>query len=77
MDKNRIDLYQSENQLNIYSSEVINSVELFDIQGKTIKLTDNINSNIYQMDTNLSSGIYLIKTILMNGESQTDKIIIR
>ena len=77
MDKNRIDIYQSENQLNIYSSEVINSVELFDIQGKTIKLTDNINSNIYLMDTNLSSGIYLIKTILMNGESQTDKFVIR
>jgi len=47
------------------------------MKGQKIQQVDEVNNNIYQMNTNLSTGIYLIKTILTNGESQTDKIVIR
>jgi len=76
-ENNSINIYQTNENITISAKEKINRIELFDLQGQKIQQANEINNNIYQMNTNLSTGIYLIKTILMNGESQTDKIIIR
>jgi len=72
-----INIYQTNESITISSKEKIEKIELFDMKGQKIQEINNINNNIYQMNTNLSTGIYLIKTILMNGELQTDKIVIR
>jgi len=72
-----INVYQTNENIIISSFENIERIELFDLQGNAIGKANNINDNIYQMNLNVSSGIYLIKTILTNGESQTDKISIR
>jgi len=74
---NSINIYQTNESITISAKETINRIELFDIKGQKIQEINNINNTIYQINLNLSTGIYLIKTILMNGESQTDKISIR
>jgi len=74
---NSINVYQTNESITISAKEKINRIELFDIKGQKIQEINNINNTIYQINLNLSTGIYLIKTILMNGESQTDKISIR
>ena len=76
-ENNSINIYQTNESITISSKEKIEKIELFDIKGQKIQQANEINNNIYQMNTNLSIGVYLIKTILTNGESQTDKIIIR
>ena len=74
---NSINVYQTNESITISAKEKIEKIELFDIKGQKILQISEINNNIYQMNTNLSTGVYLIKTILTNGELQTDKIIIR
>jgi len=75
--ENSVNVYQTNESITISSKEKIEKIELFDMKGQKIQQVDEVNNNIYQMNTNLSTGIYLIKTILTNGESQTDKIVIR
>ena len=79
LEKNEISInvYQTNGSITISSTEKIDRIELFDLQGNMIEKKNNVNNNIYQMNPNLSTGIYLIKTVLTNGESQTDKIIIQ
>jgi len=72
-----IRISQEGENIVVSSIEKINRIELFDLQGQMIQQVSNVNNNTYQMNPNLSTGIYLIKTILMNNESQTDKIVIR
>jgi len=72
-----INVYQTNENITISAKDKIAKIELYDLQGNVIENANNINNNIHQMNLNLSTGIYLIKTVLMNGESQTDKIVIR
>ena len=75
--ENVISVYQSNNTLTVYSSEPINSISLFDMKGQMIQKINNVNNTIQQINTDFSTGVYLMKIDLINGESQTDKIVIR
>ena len=75
--ENVISVYQSNNTLTVYSSEPISSISLFDMKGQMIQKINNVNNTIQQINTDFSTGVYLMKIDLINGESQTDKIVIR
>ena len=50
-------------------------VEIFSIDGK-LCLSQNFNLNAVDINS-LSSGIYMMKVTLSNGNSYTDKIVVR
>ena len=47
------------------------------MKGQMIQKINNVNNTIQQINTDFSTGVYLMKINLINGESQTDKIVIR
>lgn len=64
----------NENIVVSSKAEKIISVELFDIQGRSIHRNEKINANIYQVKSN-SKGVLTIKVQTQNGEIVTKKII--
>ncbi len=55
----------------------IESFELFDITGRVIHKTSNINNTDYSYDINsLSNGPYIVKVSLSNGGVKTKKLIL-
>ena len=74
---NSINIYQTNENITISSKEKIEKIELFDMKGQKIQQIDNINNTIQPINTDFPAGVYLIKINLINGESQTDKIVIR
>ena len=75
--ENAINISQSNEMQTVYSSKLIHSIDLFDLQGQKIQQVNNVNNIIQQIKIDFPAGVYLMKTVLMNGESQTDKIIIQ
>ncbi|MDY0216836.1 MAG: T9SS type A sorting domain-containing protein, partial [Bacteroidales bacterium] len=58
------------------SSNKIQKVEVYSIQGKLIKSIDNQNSNLIQMDVrDLNSGIYLVK-IESNNQFAVQRLLV-
>jgi hypothetical protein len=66
-------------QVNLSSkNEKIQSYILRDINGRSVQKNNNINSNIYSIDTSqLLRGFYIIEINLVNNTSFTKKIILR
>ncbi|GHT76988.1 hypothetical protein AGMMS50262_16890 [Bacteroidia bacterium] len=83
LSQSKLNIYQAEEILTVYSSEKIHSVELFDMQGRKVKQAGRIENNVYQMDLrrgvarNAPTGVYIVKAVLGNGEAQTHKIIVK
>ncbi|GHT73885.1 hypothetical protein AGMMS50262_05790 [Bacteroidia bacterium] len=81
--ENKIAIYQDNEIVTVSSSEKINSVELFDMQGRKVKQADKIENNVYQMNLrrgvarNAPTGVYIVKVVSGNGETQTHKIIVK
>ncbi|GHT73070.1 hypothetical protein AGMMS50262_03530 [Bacteroidia bacterium] len=81
--ESKIAIYQDDETVTVSSPEKINSVELFDMQGRRIKQADQIENNVYQMNLrrgvarNAPTGVYIVKAVLGNGEAQTHKIIVK
>ncbi len=62
--------------INFSSNNKINSIEIFDITGKTVIVKNKIDKNITQINvSNLDNGIYFYKIIDVNGNIKTKKII--
>lgn len=64
-----------ENQISIRSNELINSISLSDVNGKTIMMENLNNKSTSIQTTNLTSGIYLIRLNLESGKTITQKVI--
>ncbi|GHT74175.1 hypothetical protein AGMMS50262_06610 [Bacteroidia bacterium] len=81
--ESKIAIYQDNETVTVSSLEKINSVELFDMQGRRIKQADQIENNVYQMNLrrgvarNAPTGVYIVKAVLGNGEAQTRRIIVK
>jgi hypothetical protein len=64
-----------ENQLNFSSSQTIESLEIFALNGKRLR-SFSVNENKGQLNFQLSSGLYLIKFKSQNGSEKTEKLIV-
>ncbi|WP_166426971.1 T9SS sorting signal type C domain-containing protein [Flavobacterium psychrotolerans] len=67
--------YIKNQKLNISSDENISKVMVYDISGRTVSTFNNKNlSKKIISDFNYSSGIYIVKIVLENGKSVSQKI---
>jgi hypothetical protein len=73
--ENLITIYQSENLITISVKDKLQSIELFDIQGRKIQEQHNINDTFCQMELASPSGVYIVKAKLQNGTTKTKKIV--
>lgn len=72
IDKSKASVYPNpvQNQLNVESQEIINNIEIFDLLGKQILVSEEKSIDV----SGLQSGIYLLKITTNNG-ILTQKII--
>lgn len=62
-------------EFTIQSSETIESITILELSGKEI-YSSKVNENRYVNQTNLERGFYVIVVSLLNGNSETHKIIV-
>lgn len=62
-------------RLNINSAELINTINLVDVTGKSIMKINDVNAQHYHIDmSRLSKGLYVIQLTTVNGETYTGKV---
>ncbi|MBN2612715.1 MAG: T9SS type A sorting domain-containing protein [Bacteroidales bacterium] len=77
LETSRIQVYPNPvvSNLNINSAELIQSISILDITGKTIIEVNNVNSQNTKINlNNLYKGIYIVHVQTLNGESFTGKV---
>ena len=72
-----ISIYQTDQTLTVSANEPIQSVELLDIQGRTIQESNKINHTFYQLDLTIPNGVYIVKVKQITGETKTQKVIVK
>jgi len=64
--------------LNILSGETISSIQIFDISGKTILLNHAVNAEMIRIDVSaFNPGMVIVKMIDVNGNSVSEKILVK
>lgn len=79
VNKMDLDVYPNPitNSINVRSRSILQSIEIFDLNGKSILMEININKEVHTINIdnyNITSGIYIVKVGTING-SVTQKII--
>lgn len=78
--KSNITLYPvpTDNVLNVSSTEIINSVEVFNLLGSLLTKESNVNSSNTSIETEgFKQGYYFIKVTTNNGKTYSNKFIVR
>jgi hypothetical protein len=77
---NNLKVYQNDEFIYIQTKgaeNLIESVQLFDVSGKSISSSNQVNQASFQLSSNgLNSGVYFIKATLNNGLIETHKLVI-
>lgn len=72
---NSVQVYTQDNNIVVSSkSEKILSVELYDMNARSIHRDEKVNSNLYQISA-ASKGVLVIKVLTQNGKVVTKKVI--
>jgi len=67
----------TNDNLYVYSSEMIEEVQLIDIVGKSVVSAGQIKSNEYRRGVSLPTGSYITKVKLSSGRVETRKIVLQ
>ena len=77
---NYLRVYQNDKTIHLQTNGtdfIIENVQLFDVSGKRIKSSTQVNNASFQLNSNgLKSGVYFIKATLNNGLVETHKLVI-
>ena len=76
-DKSELDVLTSGNEIIVRSKELIDSIEVYDMNGRLINKSSNINQINFNVRVNSNSGVLVVNTKLKSGKTISKKVIVK
>jgi|GEM_PF-1798965 len=70
-------VYERDQTLYVESNKMISNISISNAQGIMLASNELINDYSYVKQLDVPSGVYLIKIVMINGETQTEKVIVK